>query len=50
MIEFTQSNLLEADVETLVNIVSTVGVMGKGVALMFKEALPENYLLYREAY
>jgi O-acetyl-ADP-ribose deacetylase (regulator of RNase III) len=40
MIEFTQGNLLEANVEALVNTVNTVGVMGKGVALMFKEAFP----------
>jgi O-acetyl-ADP-ribose deacetylase (regulator of RNase III) len=49
MIEFTQGNLLEADVEALVNTVNTVGVMGKGIALMFKEAFPENFKLYREA-
>jgi len=31
MIQYTQGNLLEADVEALVNTVNTVGVMGKGV-------------------
>jgi O-acetyl-ADP-ribose deacetylase (regulator of RNase III) len=49
MIRFTQGNLLEAPVEALVNTVNTVGVMGKGIALMFKEDFPENYQLYREA-
>jgi O-acetyl-ADP-ribose deacetylase (regulator of RNase III) len=49
MIKFTQGNLLEAPAEALVNTVNTVGVMGKGIALMFKEAFPENYRLYREA-
>jgi O-acetyl-ADP-ribose deacetylase (regulator of RNase III) len=49
MIRFTQGNLLEASAEALVNTVNTVGVMGKGIALMFKEAFPENYRLYREA-
>lgn len=49
MITFTQGNLLDAPVEALVNTVNTVGVMGKGIALMFKEAFPENYRLYREA-
>ncbi len=49
MISFTQGNLLEAPAEALVNTVNTVGVMGKGIALMFKEAFPENYRLYREA-
>jgi O-acetyl-ADP-ribose deacetylase (regulator of RNase III) len=49
MIRFTQGNLLEAKAEALVNTVNTVGVMGKGVALMFKEAFPENFRLYKEA-
>lgn len=49
MIEFTRGNLLEADVEALVNTVNTVGVMGKGVALMFKEAFPENFKSYEAA-
>lgn len=38
MIEFTRGNLLESKAEALVNTVNTVGVMGKGVALIFKEA------------
>jgi O-acetyl-ADP-ribose deacetylase (regulator of RNase III) len=49
MIHHTRGNLLEADVEALVNTVNTVGVMGKGIALMFKEAFPDNYRRYREA-
>lgn len=42
MIRYTTGNLLEADVEALVNTVNTVGVMGKGIALMFKERFPHN--------
>lgn len=49
MIEFVQGNLLESDVDALVNTVNTVGVMGKGIALMFKETFPENYKLYADA-
>ncbi len=49
MIEFTKGNLLESDAEALVNTVNTVGVMGKGVALMFKEAFPENFKEYELA-
>lgn len=49
MITFTQGNLLEADAEALVNTVNTVGIMGKGVALMFKEAFPENFRVYEDA-
>jgi len=49
MIIFTHGNLLDAEVEALVNTVNTVGVMGKGIALMFKEAFPENFKLYKQA-
>jgi len=35
--------------EALVNSVNLTGVMGKGVALAFREAFPENYKLYRKA-
>ena len=46
---FTQGNLLEARVDAVVNTVNTVGVMGKGIALMFKERFPENYKAYAAA-
>ena len=51
MTTFTEAtgNLLEADVDALVNTVNTVGVMGKGIALQFKYAFPENYEAYRRA-
>lgn len=49
MITFTEGNLLKAEAEALVNTVNTVGVMGKGIALMFKEAFPENFLAYSAA-
>jgi O-acetyl-ADP-ribose deacetylase (regulator of RNase III) len=41
MIELTRGDLLEAHVEALVNTVNTVGIMGKGIALQFKQAFPE---------
>lgn len=49
MIEFSQGNLLEAKVEALVNTVNCVGVMGKGIALQFKQAFPENFRQYKQA-
>jgi O-acetyl-ADP-ribose deacetylase (regulator of RNase III) len=49
MIIFKEGNLLEAHAEALVNTVNTVGVMGKGIALQFKHAFPENYRSYKEA-
>lgn len=49
MIRFTTGNLLAAEAEALVNTVNTVGVMGKGIALMFKDAFPDNYQSYEAA-
>lgn len=49
MIKFRTGNLLEADVDALVNTVNTVGVMGKGIALMFKDRFHENFRLYAAA-
>lgn len=49
MIRYTTGNLLDSDVDAVVNTVNTVGVMGKGIALMFKEAFPANYRAYAAA-
>jgi len=49
MIRYTTGNLLEAKVDALVNTVNTQGVMGKGIALMFKEAFPANLRAYEIA-
>ena len=49
MISFKQGNLLTEDVDALVNTVNTHGVMGKGIALMFKEAFPDNFKAYEAA-
>lgn len=49
MIKYAEGNLLDADVEAIVNTVNTVGVMGKGIALMFKEAYPKNFKEYKAA-
>jgi O-acetyl-ADP-ribose deacetylase (regulator of RNase III) len=49
MIRYTRGNLLSAEAEALVNTVNEVGVMGKGVALMFRDAFPENTRIYLEA-
>lgn len=49
MIEYTQGDLHKADVEALVNTVNCVGVMGRGVALHFKRAYPDNYKAYAAA-
>ena len=49
MIRYTEGNLLDAPVDALVNTVNEVGVMGKGVALMFKERFPASSEQYRRA-
>ena len=49
VISFTQGNLLDTKVDAVVNTVNTVGVMGKGIALMFKERFPENFSAYVRA-
>ena len=49
MIQYTKGNLLEAQTEALVNTVNEIGVMGKGIALMFREAFPENTCQYMAA-
>ena len=49
MIERTNGNILTDDSEALVNTVNCVGVMGKGIALQFKKAFPENFKAYEAA-
>jgi O-acetyl-ADP-ribose deacetylase (regulator of RNase III) len=41
MIRYVKGNLLDSDAEALVNTVNEIGVMGKGIALMFRDAFPE---------
>lgn len=48
MIEITRGNLLRADAEALVNTVNCIGYMGKGIALQFKQAFPENFKAYEK--
>jgi O-acetyl-ADP-ribose deacetylase (regulator of RNase III) len=49
MIEIAHGNILEADAEALVNTVNCVAVMGKGLALQFKQAFPPNVKAYESA-
>lgn len=49
MIHITRGNLIEADAEALVNSVNCEGFMGKGIALQFKKAFPENFKAYATA-
>ena len=49
MIHYKIGNLLESEAEALVNTVNTVGVMGKGIALQFKNMFPINFKEYAKA-
>ena len=49
MFELTTGNILESEAEALVNTVNCVGVMGRGIALQFKRAYPENFKAYKKA-
>ena len=46
MIEFKTGNILTEDAEALVNTVNCVGYMGRGIALQFKKAYPDNFKSY----
>lgn len=49
MVEIVQGNLLVAKTEALVNTVNCIGYMGKGIALQFRKAFPENFGAYQKA-
>ena len=49
MIQLQKGDILKADAEALVNTVNCVGVMGRGIALQFKKAYPNNFKKYKTA-
>jgi O-acetyl-ADP-ribose deacetylase (regulator of RNase III) len=49
MITFTTGNIIESETEAVVNTVNCVGLMGKGIALQFKQAFPEVFKEYARA-
>lgn len=49
MISFITGDMMTFDAEALVNTVNCVGVMGRGVALQFKHAYPQNFKAYKVA-
>ena len=46
MIEYKTGDILKEEAEALVNTVNCVGVMGRGIALQFKRAFPDNFKAY----
>lgn len=49
MLTYTNGNIFDNDYQAIVNPVNTVGVMGKGLALAFKQHYPVNFKLYKKA-
>jgi O-acetyl-ADP-ribose deacetylase (regulator of RNase III) len=49
MIRYTTGDILGAEAEALVNTVNCVGIMGRGIALQFKQVFPANFKAYAAA-
>jgi O-acetyl-ADP-ribose deacetylase (regulator of RNase III) len=49
MIKIFEGDMMQSGAQALVNTVNSVGVMGKGIALQFKEAFPNNNKAYVDA-
>ncbi len=49
MITYRKGDILGSDTEAVVNTVNCVGVMGRGIALQFKNAYPANFKAYEAA-
>jgi O-acetyl-ADP-ribose deacetylase (regulator of RNase III) len=49
MLTFRKGDILGSDTEAVVNTVNCVGIMGRGIALQFKNAFPDNFQAYAAA-
>ena len=49
MIRYVKGNIFNSQMETIVNPVNCVGVMGKGLALEYKKRYPALFLSYKSA-
>jgi O-acetyl-ADP-ribose deacetylase (regulator of RNase III)/uncharacterized protein YwgA len=48
MVKVSMGDILGSNAQTLVNTINCVGVMGKGIALKFKERFPDMFIDYVE--
>jgi O-acetyl-ADP-ribose deacetylase (regulator of RNase III) len=48
VVEFIEGNIFNSKAQTVVNTVNCVGVMGKGIALVFKLRYPQMFDLYKQ--
>lgn len=49
MIYYVKGNIFNSNAQAIVNTVNCVGVMGKGLALQFKNNYPSNFEAYKQA-
>ena len=49
MIEYVEGNIFDSPAQVIVNTVNIVGVMGKGIALEFKNRYPQMFEKYKTA-
>lgn len=49
MFEYKKGNILQEQTEAIINTVNCVGIMGRGIALQFKQMYPENFKAYKQA-
>lgn len=49
MIEYSNGDILRSNAQAIINTVNCVGVMGRGLALQFKKAYPDNFKAYADA-
>lgn len=49
MFEYKKGNILQEQTEAIINTVNCVGIMGRGIALQFKQMYPENFKAYKLA-
>lgn len=49
MLTYIIGDILRVESEAIINTVNCVGVMGRGIALQFKNAYPENFKAYAKA-
>lgn len=49
MIEYRKGDIFKSEAKIIINPCNCVGVMGKGLALQFKNNFPDNFSLYKEA-
>lgn len=49
MFEYKKGNILQEQTDAIINTVNCVGIMGRGIALQFKQTYPENFKAYKQA-